>query len=147
MNGEPSSQPTQATAEVLVPTDPQTAFRLFIEDIGTWWVPGPINFFKADRSPRMQIEPRLGGRVLEQYRDDALVIAEITTFQPGVRLDLCGVVDDSMTEIHFVADPAGTRVRVYAYLRPGGHNAFLFWPNVIEWLADYASHQPVSRRA
>lgn len=82
----------------------------------------------------MHIEPRLGGRVREIYPDGDLVIDEITRFEPGRRLDLRGVVDDSMTEIRFNTHPEGTTVRVDAYLRQGGRNAFLFWPNVIDWL-------------
>lgn len=39
------NQQTQRLVEVVVPTDPATAFRLFTEEIGEWWVPGPINFF------------------------------------------------------------------------------------------------------
>lgn len=132
-------KPTQSSVETLVPVDPDTAFRLFTEEIDAWWVPGPINYFNANRSPRMHIEPYLGGRVLEQYPDGALVIATITRFEPGVRLDLRGVVDDSMTEIHFQTHPAGTVVRVHAYMRPGGRTAFLFWPNVIRWLSSHAA--------
>lgn len=132
-----NNQP-QAKAEVLVRADPETAFRLFTEEVGEWWVPGPINFFNAERSPWMEIEPWLGGRVLERYApDDALVVAEITVFEPGTQLQLRGVVDDSMTDVHFVAEPEGTRVRVHAYLRAGGVKAFLFWPNVIRWFAAY----------
>jgi hypothetical protein len=44
-----------------------------------------------------------------------------------------------MTYIDFLADPGGTRVRVRAYLRTNGATAFLFWPNVIGWLAAYVT--------
>lgn len=77
------------------------------------------------------------------------MVAEITVFEPGTRLSLRGVVDDSMTDIDFSVDPDGTRVRVHAYLRPNGVTAFLFWPNVIGWLAIYAdqclsTHRPAA---
>lgn len=132
-------KPTQSSAETVVPTDPDTAFRLFTEEIDAWWVPGPINFFHADRSPRMHLEASVGGRFVLQYPDGVLVVATITKFEPGVQLDLRGVVDDSMTEIRFSAVPAGTVVRVHAYLRPGGQTAFLFWPSVIGWLSNHAA--------
>lgn len=125
-----------ARASVEVPVGPATAFRVFTEQIGRWWVPGPINYFDADRAVAMRVEPGLGGRVLEEYADGPpLVIAEIIDWAPGERLVYRGVVDDSQTEIIFTSVGAATRVDVHQYLRPGGTVAFLFWPNVIAWFA------------
>jgi len=130
---EPSERP-EARASVDVSVSPARAFEAFTAEIGSWWVPGPINYFDAGRSPTMHVEPRLGGRVLEVYADGELVIAEITRWEPGIRLTYRGVVDDSQTDVTFEPTALGTRVHVHQYLRDGGERAFLFWPNVIGWL-------------
>jgi len=130
---EPSERP-EARASIDVGVPPARAFEAFTAEIGSWWIPGPINYFDAGRSPTMHVEPRLGGRVLEVYPDGELVIAEITRWEPGVRLTYRGVVDDSQTDVTFEPTTRGTRVHVHQYLRDGGERAFLFWPNVIGWL-------------
>jgi hypothetical protein len=129
-----------ARAEVEVTVSPGTAFRAFTEEIGQWWVPGPINFFDAARATGMRIEPWLGGRVLESYgAEDPLVIATVTGWVPGEQLTLRGVVDDTETQILFEPTSTGTRVRVHQFVLPGADRAFLFWPNVIVWLVAYLS--------
>ena len=127
----------RATVEVAVP--PSRAFEAFTAEIAAWWVPGPINFFDAGRTPTMYVEPGVGGRVLERYPDGELVIAEVTDWEPGVRVCWDGVVDDSRTVITFEPAGAGTRVAVHQYLRDGGARAFLFWPNVIGWLVPWCA--------
>jgi uncharacterized protein YndB with AHSA1/START domain len=125
-----------ARASVEVPVGPATAFHVFTEQIDQWWVPGPINYFDAERAVAMRVEPGPGGRVLEEYADGPpLVIAEIIDWAPGERLVYRGVVDDSQTEITFTSVGTATRVDVNQYLRPGGTVGFLFWPNVIVWFA------------
>ncbi len=137
-----------ARAEVEVAVDPLTAFRAFTEEIDSWWIPGPINYFDAGRATAMRVEPGRGGRVLEVYRDGAvLVIARITVWEPGVRLTYSGVVDDSETDVTFDPVPSGTRVRVHHYLRPGGAQAFLFWPNVVAWLVPWCATREGGRIA
>jgi hypothetical protein len=131
----------QATVEVSV--DPGTAFRVFTEEIDSWWVPGPINFFDAGRATGMAVEPAVGGRVLELYGDQPpLVIAQVTTWEPGVRVVYRGVVDDTETVVTFTPVAGGTRVHVRQHALPGGTRAFLFWPNVIDW---FASHTTASQ--
>ncbi|QDP95058.1 hypothetical protein FOE78_03250 [Microlunatus elymi] len=134
---------TSARAEIEVAVDPLHAFTAFTAEIDQWWVPGPINYFRADVATGMEIEPGLGGRVLE-HRDPhpALVIAEVIDWQPGRLLKLRGIVDDTETEIRFDPTVAGTRIRVHQYLLPGGTEAFLFWPNVLGWLIPYVEPSP-----
>lgn len=134
--GTPPGRP-EARAEVEVAVSPDRAFEAFTAEISAWWVPGPINFFDARRSPTMRVECRPGGRVLEVYPDGELVIAEITVWEPGVRLSYRGIVDDSQTDVSFDRSPAGTTVRLHQYLRDDGDRAFLFWPNVIGWLVPW----------
>jgi uncharacterized glyoxalase superfamily protein PhnB len=134
-----------ASASVEVGADPQTAFKIFTDEIDCWWVRGPINFFDASRAVAMRIEPGVGGRVLEVYDDasgDALELARITVWEPGERLVYRGTVDDTEVDVRVEAAANGTRVHVRQYLVEGGdpERAFLFWPRVIgmyrSWCGD-----------
>ena len=129
-----------AEATVEVGVDPATAFQVFTEEIGSWWVPGPINFFAAARATGMAVEPSVGGRVLELYGDEPpLVIATITAWEPGSRVVYRGVVDDTETVVTFSATEHGTCVRVHQRALPGALRVFLFWPNVTGWFASYTA--------
>ena len=129
-----------AEATVEVGVDPATAFRIFTEEIASWWVPGPINFFEAARATGMAVEPGVGGRVLELYGDQPpLVIATITVWEPGSEVAYRGVVDDTETIVTFIAVGDRTRVRVHQKALPGATRAFLFWPNVAGWFASYSA--------
>lgn len=137
-----------ASASVEVAADPATAFRIFTDEIDLWWVRGPINFFDATRAVGMQIEPGVGGRILEVYRpasetsdEDVLELGRITAWEPGSRLAYRSSVDDTTTEVRFDLIDGGTRVSVEQALVPGGEKAFYFWPNVIPWLAVWATRR------
>lgn len=43
------------SAEIEVRADPAQAFSAFTEEIDSWWVRGPINFFDAARAVAMRI--------------------------------------------------------------------------------------------
>ncbi|MGZ0148266.1 VOC family protein [Kribbella sp. WER1] len=132
-----------ATASVEVAVDPATAFKVFTEEIDLWWVRGPINFFDAARATAMQIEPGVGGRILEVYTppDDVLELGRITGWEPGALLTYRSSVDDTETRIDFVAEGAGTKVTVVQSLITGGEKAFYFWPNVVHWLGDWVDRR------
>lgn len=141
-----------ASASVEVAVDPATAFRVFTAEIDLWWVRGPINFFDASRAIGMEIEPGVGGRILEVYRrgsdgvdEDVLELGRITEWQPGSLLAYRSSVDDTETEIRFEASEGGTRVSVEQSLISGGEKAFYFWPNVIPWFADRVAAGPEPR--
>lgn len=135
-----------AAAAVEVTVDPMSAFTAFTDEIDSWWVRGPINFFDAARAAAMRIEPGVGGRVLEIYDDaqgDALELGRITTWEPGVRLSYRSLVDDTEVDVRFDAVEAGTRVQVTQTVVPGGEQAFLFWPNVLRWLVLWCAERDV----
>jgi uncharacterized glyoxalase superfamily protein PhnB len=128
-----------ASASVEVATDPQSAFRIFTEEIDLWWVRGPINFFDSARATAMRIEPGVGGRILEVYSlpDDVLELGKITEWEPGALLAYRSSVDDTETRISFDALDGGTRVTVVQTLVPGGTKAFYFWPNILHWVPQW----------
>ena len=128
---------TSATAEVEVPVDPERAFNAFTDEIDSWWVRGPINFFDSGRATAMRIEPGEGGRFLEVYEDDALELGRITAWEPGSRLAYRSSVDDTEVDVRFEPVEGGTRVRVTQTLVPGGEKAFRFWQNTLRWFGSW----------
>ena len=78
-----------ASAAVEVAVEPLIAFKAFTDEIDSWWVRGPINFFDSGRVVAMRIEPGVGGRLLEIYDEaagDARELGRITVWKPGVQL-------------------------------------------------------------
>jgi uncharacterized glyoxalase superfamily protein PhnB len=140
-------KPTSAQASVEVAVDPLTAFKAFTEEIGLWWVPGPINSWDATRAVTKRIEPGIGGRFLEVYEDGALELGRITLWEPGSRLVYRSSVDETEVDIRFEAIESGTRVSVEHYVLPGGdaEAAALFWPNVLRWLVPWCADRDPSR--
>ena len=133
-----------ASAAVEVSVEPMSAFTAFTDEIDSWWVRGPINFFDSARAAAMRIEPGVGGRVLEVYDDtrgDALELGRITVWEPGVRLAYRSLVDDTEVDVHFDRIEGGTRVRVTQTLLPDGEKAFFFWPSVVRWLVPWCEQR------
>jgi uncharacterized glyoxalase superfamily protein PhnB len=137
-----------ASSAVRLAVDPLSAFTAFTDEIDSWWVRGPINFFDSGRAVAMRIEPGVGGRVLEIYDDargDALELGRITVWEPGVQLSYRSLVDDTEVDVRFDAAEDGTSVRVTQTVVPGGEQAFLFWPTVLRWLIPWCDQRDGGR--
>lgn len=87
-----SARQPAATATVAVRVDvaPAAAFRLFVEEIDRWWRRGP-KFRHAGAAPGvLSIEPRLGGRVVETWRERgeqrSFELGRVTAWEPPTRL-------------------------------------------------------------
>jgi uncharacterized glyoxalase superfamily protein PhnB len=133
----------RVTATVDVAVDPETAFRIFTEEIDAWWDRGPANFYDGGRALAMRFEPGVGGRYLEVYNDatgDALEIGRITVWEPGRRFVYRSSLDDTEVEIRFEAIDGGTRVSLEQRLVSGGKTAHFLsgWHNILTWFADLA---------
>lgn len=128
---------TSAEARIEVEVDPDTAFRIFTEEIDLWWVRGPINHHDASRLAELRLEGEVGGRMLEIYDEAAGEVLEterVVVWEPGARLLLRGSLQDTETDVRFEKTARGTLVRVEQYLVPGGdpkHVGF-GWVNMIE---------------
>jgi uncharacterized glyoxalase superfamily protein PhnB len=114
--------PSIATS-VEVDLDPDTAFRVFTEELGCWWLQGPINYYDSAKAYGKRMECFVGGRILEVYdpaTGDGLELARITTWEPGVTVGWTSSVDDVRTEVRFTKTDGGTVVRVVATIPDGG---------------------------
>lgn len=78
------TQPDRVIASVEVKVDPETAFRIFTEEIDAWWERGPHNFYDGGRAVAKRFEPRIGGRYLEVY-DDATGVRDWAHHLLGAR--------------------------------------------------------------
>lgn len=137
------TQPDRVIASVEVKVDPETAFRIFTEEIDAWWERGPHNFYDGGRAVAKRFEPRIGGRYLEVYDDatgDAFEIGRITSWEPGRRFVYRSTRDDTEVETRFEAIPGGTRVTVEQRLVGGGKTAYFLsgWHNILAWFAERA---------
>jgi uncharacterized protein YndB with AHSA1/START domain len=107
-----------------VPVPPDEAFRLFTEEIGSWW-PAESHSRVADdeRSDgvvveRIVFEPRQGGRVFEVSSDGSEGMwATVTAYEPPHRIVLAWKPNDderppTEVEVRFLAAGSGTRVEL-----------------------------------
>jgi DNA-binding transcriptional ArsR family regulator/uncharacterized glyoxalase superfamily protein PhnB len=134
------------TTQVEVAVDAATAFRAFTEELDLWWVRGPINHFDGGRTLAMRCEPGVGGRLLEVYDDaagDALELARITDWQPGVLLAFRSSVDDVHTEVRFEPTAHGTLVRVTARIPADGEDrGGTAWTRVVvKWFGPWCARR------
>jgi uncharacterized protein YndB with AHSA1/START domain len=100
---------------IVVPIPPESAFRLFTDDMVRWWPVGSHSISSV-RTASCGIESRLGGEVFE-VRDDGVRFkwGEVLVWEPPTRFVMTWHPgrDASMAqevEVHFAAVPEGTRV-------------------------------------
>jgi uncharacterized glyoxalase superfamily protein PhnB len=106
------------SVDVDVEVDPDTAFSAFTEEYDEWWGNGPIDAYESWRLVERRIEPGVGGRLVEDYGDDELVLGTITVWEPGARLAWTTRNDVSI-EVTFTAKAGGTRVTVTGVVPDG----------------------------
>ncbi len=117
----------RAVAMVTVPCSPELAFEVFTTETDLWWRRGVR--FRASSSGVLAFEPKLGGRLFEQYETHAYEAGRITAWDPPARLEFewraSNFAPDELTfvTVTFEPTPSGsTRVTVehrgFAALRP-----------------------------
>ena len=99
------------TEEIVVDTDPITAFRIFTDEFDQWWGRGPIDAYDSWRLVERRIEGGVGGRLVEDYGDEERVTGTITIWEPGARLAWT-TRNDVIIDVIFEAQASATRVRV-----------------------------------
>ena len=76
---------------VEVAVDPATAFRLFTEEIGSWYRSGKWSWNDPVRAKTILIEPGVGGRWLEVWDEEAnegYELGRVLVWEPGERVVL-----------------------------------------------------------
>jgi hypothetical protein len=109
---------TAMTEAIDVDTDAMTAFRVFTDEFDQWWGTGPIDAYESWRLVERRIEGGVGGRLVEDYGDEHLVLGTITVWEPGARLAWTAR-DGVVMDVTFEAHGSGTRVRVTATVPDG----------------------------
>jgi uncharacterized glyoxalase superfamily protein PhnB len=138
------------SSRVEVAVDAQTAFRAFTEEMDLWWVRGPVNFYDAARAIGRVCEPGVGGRLLEVYEGDALEVARITAWEPGIRVAWNSALDDVRTEVTFTAaGDRGTLVVVTATIPDGGFDrgGTAYVRVIPPWFGAWCARRDVAPRA
>jgi uncharacterized protein YndB with AHSA1/START domain len=93
------------------------AFRLFVDQIGTWWPLKQGFSFGGARADRFYIEGRRGGRVFERYTDgEEFDLGVVTEYAPPSRIVFTWKSPDwdgpTEVEVRFAADGDGTRLEL-----------------------------------
>lgn len=115
----------KTNSTVSVSVDPATAFAAFTEEIDSWYVRGPINYFDFGRAIGIRCESGVGGRLMEVYDEatgDGLELARITVWEPGERLAWTSSIDDVDIDIRFEPAGGGTLVTLEARIPDDGRN-------------------------
>ena len=133
------------SADVAVPVE--TAFRVFTEEIGSWW-PLATKSVGQDEAVDLTVEPGVGGRVYEQVRSgEEHDWGEILAWEPPHRLVFTwhpgrGAETGQEVEVTFAAISDGTRVELEhrgweRLVGPGGEIPSHFESGWEEALASY----------
>jgi uncharacterized protein YndB with AHSA1/START domain len=100
---------------ILVKQPPAAAFRHFTGDIGKWWPLREGLSFGGERAHEIFLEPRVGGRFFERFRDgEEFEIGRVTAYDPPSRVVFTwkqpGWDSATEVEVRFRAEGDGTRV-------------------------------------
>jgi len=138
--------PLTAGATVDVGVGPDAAFTAFTGEIGRWYVVDAGSVADPARTREIQLEPGVGGRLLDVRDIDVVELGRVTAWEPGARL---AFTDDDGTdvEVTFTARRGGTRVvlehRGLERLPPERRRqvARFGWRLLIPWYADHLKRQ------
>jgi hypothetical protein len=97
-----------------VAVDPETAFRVFTDEIDEWYESGRWSWNVPERAVGIRFE---GGRLLELHDDgDAYEMGRVTVWEPGARLAFAyrnvHLPEELETEVEVRFEPAGDGTRV-----------------------------------
>jgi uncharacterized protein YndB with AHSA1/START domain len=103
---------------VFVDVTPDDAFAVFTDEIDRWWRRGPAYRVAGKQPGVLHLEPRLGGRLFEEYQEGAAVheVGTITIWDPPSHLafewrSITFVPGETtLVDVRFVASGGGTRV-------------------------------------
>ena len=89
------------TVSVTVPADPAAAFSIFTTETDLWWGRGPKFRFAGRQPGIVRFEPRLGGRLMEEFESSTgpqtFTKGTITAWQPPERVNVQVQVESDAT--------------------------------------------------
>jgi hypothetical protein len=152
----------KASVTTFVDVAPADAFDVFTREIDRWWRRGPAYRIAGRQPGVMHLEPRLGGRIFEEYATGKLhEVGTITAWEPPGHLGFdwraANFAPGEVThvDVRFVASGGGTRVvlehRGWAQIRgdhpvrhgkpPGPFLAELgmWWASLLRALGEHAT--------
>ena len=112
-----TSQLAPVVKTVEVNCSPEQAFRIFTEQMGSWW-PAATHSVGRDKVKSVTVECRLGGRVYETLQDGTEHDwGSITMWEPptGFAMDWSPSATptaNTHVEVHFEPTPTGSRVEL-----------------------------------
>jgi uncharacterized protein YndB with AHSA1/START domain len=111
----------RAVVSVLVKVEPKEAFRVFTEEIDSWWR-GGMKYRVGKHRSVVHFEPRLGGRMFESFEDGSggriVETGRVTVWDPPARLVFewravnFAPKEQTEVEVTFEPSPSGTLVTV-----------------------------------
>lgn len=133
-----------------VAVDPETAFKVFTDEIGDWYRSGPYSWNDPARAIGIRFEPGVGGRLIEVWDEagEGYEVGRIVAWDAGVRLAF-EYRNESLppapteVEVRFDATSAGTRVtlvhRGLERLPPAQAErmARFAWIELLRWFVEY----------
>jgi hypothetical protein len=133
---------------VEVAVDPATAFRLFTEEIGSWYRSGKWSWNDPVRAKTILIEPGVGGRWLEVWdaeADEGYELGRVLVWEPGERLVLTYRnvhMPPGETEVEIRFEPTGSATRVTlehrGVAKMSDAQRANAWVNFMAWFREYA---------
>jgi uncharacterized protein YndB with AHSA1/START domain len=95
-----------------VAVDPDTAFRVFTEEVDAWWRTGPRFRWHPERGGTLRFEGGQGGRFVEHYADGrSFEVGRIRVWDPPRRLVFGfrarNFAPDESTEVEVRFEPSG----------------------------------------
>jgi uncharacterized protein YndB with AHSA1/START domain len=108
----------KVTVTIFVDVSPADAFEVFTTEIDQWWRRGPAYRVAGKEPGVLHLEPRVGGRIFEEYQRGTATyeVGTITAWEPPGHLAFewrsITFVPGEITwvDIQFVASGSGTRV-------------------------------------
>lgn len=96
---------------------PDTAFRVFCDEIGKWWPLKHGFSFGGDRAQDLFLEGRVGGRFFERFTDGTeFEVGRVTAYHPPSIVAFTWRAPEfeapTSVEVRFIEDREGTRVEV-----------------------------------
>ncbi len=148
--------PASVRRTIEVAVDPHTAFAVFTERIGDWYVGSRHAWHDPERAVGIRMEPGVGGRWVEVWDADTgegYTLGVVREWEPGDRLVLSyrhpWLPPEPLTEIEvrFTATTDGTRVtlehRGFDLLPPDVADRFVspnIWTSLLRWYTDHLAN-------